>query len=242
MMAKLLIVDDEARVTDTLRAALAGKPLDVLVANSTDEAIALAREHRPEYATIDFSIDDRDGNQVASELRAIVPGIVMAGLTGGDPQAYDAELFAIRESKMNAANEQQYPVLVQALQAANPREAYHGRQMDGEMAEQLVSLYILVQGYNLGMRIHDGEQPVEGVELPAPPIERIRALLEPDEGLDVKGMLQQFARVAPVKDDERLRRFYDAVSDGRIADLDLDVTQRVEQVLQDRLEAMYDGH
>jgi two-component system, response regulator PdtaR len=69
---KVLICDDDRLVLATTAAALSGAGYPVLQANDGDEAIALAREHRPALAILDIRMEGTTGMDVASYLRDFV--------------------------------------------------------------------------------------------------------------------------------------------------------------------------
>ncbi len=69
---KVLVCDDDRLVLATTAAALSGAGYSVLQANDGDEAIALAREHRPVLAILDIRMEGTTGMDVASYLRDFV--------------------------------------------------------------------------------------------------------------------------------------------------------------------------
>lgn len=68
-MYKLLLADDEAYVTSVLSRKLADRFQDVLVANDGEEALALARLHRPSLVISDYQMPVMDGFALAVALR-----------------------------------------------------------------------------------------------------------------------------------------------------------------------------
>jgi two-component system, response regulator PdtaR len=69
---KVLVCDDDRLVLATTAAALSSAGYSVLQANNSDEAIALAREHRPVLAILDIRMEGTTGMDVASYLRDFV--------------------------------------------------------------------------------------------------------------------------------------------------------------------------
>ena len=71
MSAKVLVADDEpfvlTLVEETFR--ILGAGLDLLFARSGEEAVALARRHRPDVIVLDVSMPDRNGFEVCGELK-----------------------------------------------------------------------------------------------------------------------------------------------------------------------------
>lgn len=64
----VLIVDDDAFARTLLRDSLAELHLDVLEAQDGDEALALAKEHRPGLVLLDLLMPRRSGLEVLSQL------------------------------------------------------------------------------------------------------------------------------------------------------------------------------
>lgn len=65
----ILIVDDDAYVPDTIRAALRGLRAELLTARSAAEALALAGDRRLDLAILDVGLPDDDGYRLAASLR-----------------------------------------------------------------------------------------------------------------------------------------------------------------------------
>ena len=66
---RLLVVDDDRLVLATLVHGLVHAGFDVIDADNGDDAILLAREHRPEMALLDIRMDGMSGFDVAAYLR-----------------------------------------------------------------------------------------------------------------------------------------------------------------------------
>lgn len=66
---KILVVDDDRLVLATLSYGLSQAGFDVIDADNGDDAILLAREHRPELALLDIRMEGLSGFDVASYLR-----------------------------------------------------------------------------------------------------------------------------------------------------------------------------
>ena len=65
----ILVVDDDRLVLATLAHGLAQAGYDVIDADNGDDAILLAREHRPELALLDIRMQGKSGFDVAAYLR-----------------------------------------------------------------------------------------------------------------------------------------------------------------------------
>lgn len=66
---RLLVVDDDRLVLATLVHGLAQAGFDVIDADNGDDAILLARQHRPDLALLDIRMDGLSGFDVAAYLR-----------------------------------------------------------------------------------------------------------------------------------------------------------------------------
>jgi response regulator NasT len=66
---KILVVDDDRLVLATVSHGLAQAGYDVIDADNGDDAILLAREHRPDLALLDIRMEGMSGFDVAAYLR-----------------------------------------------------------------------------------------------------------------------------------------------------------------------------
>jgi len=66
---KILVVDDDRLVLATLTHGLSQAGFEVIDADNGDDAILLAREHRPELALLDIRMEGKSGFDVAAYLR-----------------------------------------------------------------------------------------------------------------------------------------------------------------------------
>ncbi len=66
---KILVVDDDRLVLATLTHGLAAAGYEIIDADNGDDAILLAREHRPDLALLDIRMEGKSGFDVAAYLR-----------------------------------------------------------------------------------------------------------------------------------------------------------------------------
>ena len=66
----MLVVDDESTLTDLLSMALRYEDWEVKTAATGQQALAIAREFRPDVVVLDIMLPDIDGLQVLSRMRA----------------------------------------------------------------------------------------------------------------------------------------------------------------------------
>jgi two-component system alkaline phosphatase synthesis response regulator PhoP len=83
---KILVADDEQACIDFVREMLADMPYEVLSAMDGEQALNVARQHRPQLIILDVQMPRLDGFQVFSELRAdeklsSVPVIMLTAVT-----------------------------------------------------------------------------------------------------------------------------------------------------------------
>lgn len=74
-MIRLLLADDEDMLRSAL-AALLGLEDDMTVvaqASTSDDAVRLALEHRPDIAVVDLEMPPADGLRAAGQIRAVLP-------------------------------------------------------------------------------------------------------------------------------------------------------------------------
>jgi two-component system OmpR family response regulator len=82
--AKVLVVDDEAYITDLVGTALGYEGFAVAVAGSGHEAIAMAGTFRPDLIVLDVMLPDLDGLAVCRRLRAEGERVPVVFLTARD--------------------------------------------------------------------------------------------------------------------------------------------------------------
>ena len=68
--ATVLVVDDDADVTDTMREILEDEGHRVLVADNGIRALEITREERPDLVLLDLEMPEMDGRHFLSEVRA----------------------------------------------------------------------------------------------------------------------------------------------------------------------------
>lgn len=94
---KILVVDDDRLVLATLTHGLSQAGYAVIDADNGDDAILLAREHRPELALLDIRMEGKSGFDVAEYLRAYlgIPFMFLSAFSDEETLARIKELGAI---------------------------------------------------------------------------------------------------------------------------------------------------
>ncbi len=93
----ILVVDDDRLVLATLAHGLAQAGYDVIDADNGDEAILLAREHRPDLALLDIRMQGKSGFDVAAYLRdsSHVPFMFLSAFADAETAAQVEALGAV---------------------------------------------------------------------------------------------------------------------------------------------------
>jgi DNA-binding response OmpR family regulator len=94
---KILVVDDDRLVLATVSHGLAQAGYEVIDADNGDEAILLARQHKPELALLDIRMEGKSGFDVAEYLRDYghIPFIFLSAFADADTVAQVASLGAV---------------------------------------------------------------------------------------------------------------------------------------------------
>ena len=85
---RILIVDDHIDAAEMLKIFLKMDGYNVVVANDGESAIQAAQEHQPEVALLDIGLPNKDGYQVARELRGKLPSIKLIAISGWGQEEY----------------------------------------------------------------------------------------------------------------------------------------------------------
>ncbi|MDT3397457.1 response regulator transcription factor [Streptomyces sp. B1866] len=83
----VLVVEDEPSIADVLAITLRFHGFAVATATGARQAVALARELRPDAVLLDIALPDGDGRQVCQVLRAELPETAVVFLTARDAPA-----------------------------------------------------------------------------------------------------------------------------------------------------------
>jgi len=94
---KILVVDDDRLVLATVSHGLAQAGYEVIDADNGDDAILLAREHRPDLALLDIRMEGMSGFDVAAYLREYlhVPFMFLSAFADGETIAQVKALGAV---------------------------------------------------------------------------------------------------------------------------------------------------
>ncbi|MEM6979368.1 MAG: response regulator transcription factor [Planctomycetota bacterium] len=97
---KILLVDDDAEIIESVRYALETESYDVVIARDGNEAVALAESEMPDIMILDMMMPKMSGFLVLEHLlrqsESSPPVIMITGNEGNRHQAY-AELLGVSE-------------------------------------------------------------------------------------------------------------------------------------------------
>ncbi|CAM3674352.1 response regulator transcription factor [Nocardioides marinus] len=82
---RALVVDDDPDIADLVVMVLEGLDMDVSVAGTGEEALALARERQPDLVTLDLTLPDADGTEICERLRRFTDAYIIM-ITGRDAE------------------------------------------------------------------------------------------------------------------------------------------------------------
>jgi DNA-binding response OmpR family regulator len=94
MAIKLLVIDDDAAVTDLLTLLLKSQGFEVFATNNSTEGLAMIREVQPDLVILDLMMPEMDGWEVCRSVRQFsqVPIIILSALN--DPSMIASVLDA----------------------------------------------------------------------------------------------------------------------------------------------------
>jgi DNA-binding response OmpR family regulator len=81
-LTKVLLIDDDVKITDMYKELLTANAFEVLTANSGPEGIEAARQWKPDLIVLDLMMPEVDGWQVCQEIRTFsqVPILVLSAV------------------------------------------------------------------------------------------------------------------------------------------------------------------
>lgn len=95
---RILLVDDDAEIIDTLSYALSAKGYDVLIARDGNQGLALAEREDPDLVILDMMMPKRSGFLVLEKLRRTRPvpiRVIMITANEGSRHKAYAEMLGV---------------------------------------------------------------------------------------------------------------------------------------------------
>jgi two-component system OmpR family response regulator len=81
---RVLVVDDEPNIAELLSMALRFEGWEISVAHTGSEAVAVAKDVRPDALVLDMMLPDFDGMEVMRRVRQVLPEVPILFLTARD--------------------------------------------------------------------------------------------------------------------------------------------------------------
>lgn len=99
-LARVLVVDDDAEIIDTVRFALESRGYEVLVARDGNQGIAIYERDQPDLVILDMMMPKRSGflvlEKLKKELQQTVKVIMITANEGSRHKAY-AEMLGVND-------------------------------------------------------------------------------------------------------------------------------------------------
>ncbi|MGS2723842.1 response regulator transcription factor [Porticoccus sp. GXU_MW_L64] len=121
---KWLLVDDDVTFAATLCRSLQRRDELVLVANTEQQALALAEQEQPSHAVLDLKLAETSGLHLLQELKQRLPNCQIVILTG-----YSSVATAVEAIKLGALNYLCKPATLTEILSA-----FHGEDGDPDTA------------------------------------------------------------------------------------------------------------
>jgi two-component system, response regulator PdtaR len=167
---KILVVDDDRLVLATLTHGLSQAGYEVIDADNGDDAILLARQHKPELALLDIRMEGKSGFDVAAYLReycqipfmflsafadeATIKQVKSLGALTYLVKPLDIQQIvpAVEAAFANRPNQQQPQAVTSATQPATPSAAAAPAAVDPLTDTIALAVGIVMHRYSLTRR------------------------------------------------------------------------------------------
>lgn len=151
MTARILVIDDDAFIADSIRLVLEQEGYAARSAGSAREALAELDGEEWDLALVDLVLPDMDGLVLLKELRARRPGLSAVVITGHGSgskgfEAREAGAYAFLEKPGDMTPEKILTVVANALARRTAEQALEAARQQIAMSEKLSALGTLVSG------------------------------------------------------------------------------------------------
>jgi signal transduction histidine kinase len=148
---RVLVIDDEALITDSFRLVLEAEGYTVETAASGAQALAAVDESDWDCAFVDLVLPDMDGLELLRQIRARRPGLPAVVITGHGSglrgfAAREAGAYAFLEKPGDMTPEKILSVLATALARRRAEQELEAARHQVAMSEKLSTLGTLVSG------------------------------------------------------------------------------------------------
>ncbi len=140
MTTKILVIDDDAAVTDLLSLLLKSQGFEVASTNHSGDGLNMIRESQPDLVVLDLMMPDVDGWEVCRAVRAFsqVPIIVLSALN--DPSMIASVLDAGADDYLTKPTPSRVLVAhINRLLKRNGTSGAHGHNSMGQAPQMATS-------------------------------------------------------------------------------------------------------
>jgi len=146
-----LLVDDDALYLRTLQRSLARREVETLIAGNSTEALALARQARPDFALIDLKLGQESGLALIQPLREIRADMRILLVTG-----YASIATAVEAIKLGADDYLPKPANVHTIMRALGDVEEEADDAEGEdSAQELMTPISRLQWEHIQQALHE---------------------------------------------------------------------------------------
>ncbi|TMH11992.1 MAG: response regulator [Betaproteobacteria bacterium] len=154
---RILVVDDDRLVLATLTHGLSQAGYEVIDADNGDDAILLAREHKPDLALLDIRMEGKSGFDVAAYLREYcqMPFMFLSAFSDDETLRQVKELGAVAYLVKPLDIRQIVPAVEAAFAHAGGRKAEPAPSPSHEPMPQQVAMAVgvLMHRYSLARQV-----------------------------------------------------------------------------------------
>ena len=137
MTIKLLVIDDDAAVTDLLSLLLKSQGFEVTATNNSADGLAMIRETQPDLVILDLMMPEMDGWEVCRSVRQFsqVPIIILSALN--DPSMIASVLDAGADDYLTKPTPSR--VLVAHINRLTKRNGTHPSALNDSISRPLTA-------------------------------------------------------------------------------------------------------
>jgi len=103
-MRRILIVDDEEHIRNSLRIVLEDAGYEIMLAGNGIEAEELLNENEIDLIITDMIMPGKDGLELIANIKTASPNIKIIAMTGGDRSGAEVENIISTELQLNYAD------------------------------------------------------------------------------------------------------------------------------------------
>jgi len=188
---RILVVDDDRLVLATLTHGLLQAGYEVIDADNGDDAILLAREHKPDLALLDIRMEGKSGFDVAAYLREYcqVPFMFLSAFSDDDTLRQVKDLGAVAYLVKPLDIRQIVPAVEAAFANASGRKHDAPAPANHQPMPQQVAMAVGVLMHRYSLSRHAALERLERIAVSEsrPITEQAERLLEAVELLSMPG-------------------------------------------------------